>query len=336
MRFIRTDRRQCHYPGDGPCEPTLFVGRASEKASNTQMNRRAFVNPGSSSWWLLSLAPVLYFDRVRVSKEDLDSVIQQADNSAYHHSVAQVLGRLLAETGHELIVSDHGLPPRGRDPAIEARARVLTTEMIEAAESWSPTRPTLVRPGELKIAMTAAYRRWLEYNRAKARLLPSQDPLRTEIVGHQIPVSTQNLDCVSRTHARLLPELLGRNTSLRVVLENLVRNAILLTTMADGPDERAYDTLAAEFLPTVNLVERLRLFGSGRPRLAESARSDLLFRVHNINLARIASTASGRFESPEPRCWALFESASGSRFCGGGWQNSTRLLRPSNRSPRSG
>lgn len=54
-------------------------------------DRLAVINPGSSTWWLLTLTPIIYFDRIRVAAGDLESIHKQESCSYYNFSVSKVL-----------------------------------------------------------------------------------------------------------------------------------------------------------------------------------------------------------------------------------------------------
>ncbi len=121
------------------------------------MHREAVIAPGSSSWWLLTLSPIIYLDRIRVSAQDLYEVRQQEDMSIYHASVASVLTALEAHADEELLIEDTELPGTGDAPAITQKARRLADTLVDHAASWNSWRPTPVRPGELRRLMVNVY-----------------------------------------------------------------------------------------------------------------------------------------------------------------------------------
>lgn len=261
--------------------------------------RKAVVNPGSSSWWLLSLAPVLYFEKVRVSSADLESIHTQDGRSAYHMVVARTLSVLQRETGQDIIVPDHTLPARGKDRNILKEARELAAAMVAAADAWTPRKPSGVRPVELKRSLTTAYREWIRYNRNKVALLPGSDPLRDDLLGSQIPRSIAVLSTIVGTRATGIPDLVSSDPALRTVFENIVRNALLLISIADRGEERAFDVLAPEFIPTIELVERMRLLGAVPATSDMEVPFDVLVRLHNVRVASAARNATNLIHKPD-------------------------------------
>jgi hypothetical protein len=260
--------------------------------------RQAVINPGSSSWWLLSLTPFLYFEKVRASSADLQSVLEQEGKSAYHDAAAQVLAALQRHTGKDILSSDSSLPSRGRSREILDQARQTSKELVLHAARWSPSTPTLARPSELKTVMVNAYREWIRYNRKKAALLPHGDPLREELATKQIPRWSSILQRLTATTPRCIPELLENDQDLFQVLADVVRNAILLTSIAEKRHEKTFDSLAREFLPAVELVERIRIFGNAA--LSDGpARFDLLVRLHELRVQNIARNTTNLIQKPD-------------------------------------
>jgi hypothetical protein len=271
------------------------------------MPREAIIVPGSSSWWLLTLTPVIYFDRVRVPAADIADVRRQESDSFYHWSVSKVL-QALEKYGEEeeVLLLDPGIPGGGRGPVITREARRLANALLLQAANYNPWKPTVVRPSELKTVMTHAYREWIIYNKNKANALPPRDPLRKELAQKQIPRWQEVLARLRTSPSRQMPELLQKDPELNTVFTDVVRNAYLLTTTGGSAGQRAYDALAQEFLPAVKLLERYRVFCELPDRLPELLRLDLLVQVYDLRMERAARAASGRPVDPHSLTVAAF------------------------------
>jgi hypothetical protein len=262
--------------------------------------RCAVINPGSSSWWLLTLTPVIYFDRLRVSASDLTSIHEQEGKSYYNLTTHRILTALENYAEDEFIIKDDNLPVRGRAPQIEKKVKKITDALLQYASQWSPKYPTLVRPSELKRIMTAAYKEWLAYNKSKASVTPQSDPFKRELLEQQIPRSQQSLKCLQSTPVREIVNLLMENQDFYIVFSNIIRNAYLICKIPDiNSRERLYDVLVQEFLPAVPVVQRYLVFEELPEKTAEVIGYDTLIQVYDLRMHRTSASVSGVPGSPD-------------------------------------
>lgn len=142
------------------------------------MTRQAVVVPGSSSWWLLTLSPLLYFDKVRISSHDLSEIETQREKSSYNFRCARILELIKTHAEESLFVVDSQLPRHGRSGVVTDTARRMAFDLVQQAEAWRPSQPTIVRPSEIKNVLTRAYAEWIRYNKRKTRTLRAEEGLR--------------------------------------------------------------------------------------------------------------------------------------------------------------
>lgn len=243
------------------------------------------------------MTPILYYDRIRIGKADIDGIVDQSENSTFHDFVATAYQTLRTELGNDVLIIDRGMPVKGRSESLSTEVKSTSNIIIEAAGAWSPSSRTLVRPGEVKGVLIMAYREWIRYNRRKVSLLPENDPLRAELLEKQIPRWSGVLRDVKATKAAEISETLLKSKDLRQVFDDIIRNALLLST-TPKPDERVFDSLVEEFLPALELVERVRLWQAIQDHENESMRYDLILKLHQIRLSKLASLASNRPDQP--------------------------------------
>ncbi len=264
------------------------------------LERCAVINPGSSSWWLLTLTPILYYDRVRVSTADLESIHEQEGKSYYNLTVSRILTALERYAEEEVVIRDNRLPARGRSIRIQEDAKSIADRLLQYAAEWSPKSLALVRPSELKRVMMSAYSEWIAYNKSKASVMPETDPLKKELLERQIPRSQQSLRRIQTTAVNKIVDLLNQDVDLYTVFVNIIRNAYLICTIPNfHKRERLYDVLVEEFLPAVRLVQRYLVFVELPERINEIIGFDTLIRMYDFRMKRISATASGTHSSPE-------------------------------------
>lgn len=263
------------------------------------MARQAIIVPGSSSWWLLTLSPVIYFDKVRAPADDMAIVEEEEDKSFYHWSAARVLKALEKHADEEVLVRDSHISGGGRTSDVTSQATKIADALIEAADNYNPWKPTIVKPSELKTVMTHAYREWILYNKKKTLILSKKDPLCQELMEKQLPCWQSVLRMLKSTHARRIPELLKEDDQLNTVYRDIIRNAYLDVTTGGDPGERAYDVLAVEFLPAIKLVERHQVFHELPDKLPEIVRFDTLLHLYDFQMRAVSQTATGHLPEPE-------------------------------------
>ena len=263
------------------------------------MVREAIINPGSSSWWLLTLTPIIYFDQVRISDKDLVSVYEQKGRSTYNLAVSRVLQALERYADERILIVDPNLPARGRTLSVKRESKRIADKLLELADGWRPRELTIVRPSEIKNVMINAYREWIFYNRKKSQSLPDSDRLRKKLIAIEIPRWRGVLSRLKSTPARDIPDLLRKDPDLYIVYSDIIRNAYLLTSITSSYKQRAYDVLANEFLPAVSLIERYRIFHELSEKLPEFLRYDILVRLYDLRMERAALAASGSLPKPE-------------------------------------
>jgi hypothetical protein len=262
--------------------------------------RYAVINPGSSSWWLLTLTPVIYYDRLRVCASDLTSIHEQEGKSYYNSTTHRILTALENYADEDFIIKDERLPTRGRAPRIERDVKKIADALLHHASKWSPRSPTLVRPSELKRIMTAAYKEWLAYNRGKASVTPQSDPFKRELLERQIPRSQQSLRRLQSTPVREIAGLLTEDRDLYTVFSNIVRNAYLICTIPDiNARERLYDVLVNEFLAAVPLVQRYFVSVELPEKTPEVIGFDTLIQVYDLRMERTSAAVRGVPGSPD-------------------------------------
>lgn len=261
------------------------------------MTREAVVNPGSSKSWLLSLTPLLYFDRIHVSELDLRQVAESEEISAYNYLIARILQSLQSETGPEILVPHKSIIQNHRRPTIASEAEKVSDDIINTAATWTRAQPTLVRPGELKALLWNAYGEWVRYNKHKVRYSPPDDPLATELAKKQIPRWVSTRTRIRSTPARKIPDLLVTDRELRRIFTEVVRSSVQIVRLFDSNGRRVIDTLMPEFLPTVEIIERLQRFG-GNSGQGEPARFDHLVNLHQLRMAGLASRTSEEIVRP--------------------------------------
>jgi len=255
------------------------------------MNRTVTIVPGSSSWWLVTLSPLLFYDTIRVCSADLDAVLQEGSQSSFHDRVAMTLDALLNSEEHSIIVQDKQLPAFGRSPELYDEAKRLAAEIISYSGEYTPSRPTLISPAHLKKSMRVAYTTWIEYNMQKFNSLHKTESFANVLRTSQIPQSQNNLRRIIHTPPNRFPDLLEKDLSLRKVFEELVRNAILITSLAKDPHSRAYDTLIEEFVPTIELVERVKVFCELPDYQQESQDFTLLSKFYDFRIKKVTRTS---------------------------------------------
>lgn len=256
--------------------------------------RQAVIVPGSSKWWLLTLSPIIYFDRVRVSADDLVEIHNQSGQSAYHEAVSGVLRAIEKHADEEIFVVDESLPQKGESPHIASEVTRLSNALLDMADAYSSWHPTVVRPGEIKQVLIHACREWRRYNRQKAYSLPRTDPLRIELLERQIPASLDREATYRSVPAARFPEFLRKNPRFLLIFQNIIRNAWLLSSISGSQHERVYDVLAREFLPAVSLTERYRVFVELPEAQPDIHNLETLVSFYNFRMRRLAEASSGK------------------------------------------
>jgi len=263
-------------------------------------DRLAVINPGSSTWWLLTLTPIIYFDQIRVAAGDLESIHEQEGRSYYNFSVSKVLRALERYAEEEIVMADDSLPTAGKDQQIISKAEDIAKALIGQAAAWSQGSPTIASPSELKNVMINAYTEWISYNQEKAKLSPNKDPLKLELLEKQIPRWKSIREKIKATKGEDILELLSENSELYIVFKDIIRNAHLITTASNlSKNERIYDVLAEEFLPAVSLVQRYQVFLELPEKVNEIISFDTLLNIYDLRMQRTAAAVSGVPESPK-------------------------------------
>jgi len=97
----------------------------------------AVINSGYSSWWLLTLSPLIYYDRLRVYSPDLTSIHEQEGKSYFNSTTNCVLRALERYVDEEIIIRDDRMPPRGRGHRIEQDSKAIADALLHHASEWS-------------------------------------------------------------------------------------------------------------------------------------------------------------------------------------------------------
>lgn len=251
----------------------------------------AIINPGSISWWFLSLSPLLFYDRIEIDPNEIEDVLNQGDRSSFHERTARMLELILNNPEEEILYRNNQLPPRGQSMKLNQRAQTITDRLIHEASDYSLSHSSLVKASELKKALRVAYRCWIRYNRVKLSILQKDEPLYNILKKDQIPQSLVSLQKIEETHAKRIPELLDRDNQLRIVLQELVRNALLIMDLGKDSSTRVYDGLVDQFLPTIELVERLRVFHELPEKTSQILNFSLLTELYSVRLSKIRSNS---------------------------------------------
>jgi len=269
--------------------------------------RTLIINPGSTSWWLLSLSPVLFYDRIEIDPKEIKDVLDQGGRSSYDERAARMLELILRNPEEKILYENNKLPPRGQTKALNQQSQRIASLIIQEAAQYSPKNPSLAKPGELKKALRDAYRYWIRFNRLKAGILQKGESLHDLLIKDQIPQSLESLQKIEKTHARKIPGLLEEDKQLSTVLQELVRNALLITDLGKESIKRVYDGLIDEFLPTIELVERVRVFRDLPEKTREALNINLLTELYNFRLRKIKSRSKERLDLTEAFYRALKE-----------------------------
>jgi len=176
-----------------------------------------------------------------------------------------------------------------------------------ATNHYSLGHSSLIKAGELKKALKTAYQHWIRYNRLKASILQKDEPLHNLLTKEQIPKSLENIQKIEKTNANGIPNLLKKNNQLRTVLQELVRNSLLIMDLAKDSTKRVYDGLIDEFLPTIELVERVRVFQDLPEATPEALNFSLLTELYIFRLRKIQSSSAERLNVTEAFKRALKE-----------------------------
>jgi hypothetical protein len=269
--------------------------------------RIAIINPGSARWWLLSLSPVLFYDRIEIDPKGIEDVLNQGDLSSFHERAARTLELILKNSDEKILYENNQLPQRGKTEELKEKSEEITDRLISEASNYSlEDHPTLIKPDELKEALKTAYQQWISYNQLKASILQKNEPL-SNLLGKKIQQSEATLKKINETPANRIPELLDKDNQLKTVLRELVRNALLIMDLAKDSTKRVYDSLVDEFLPTIELVERVRIFRELPEATHEELNFILLTQLYNFSLSKIKSSSIERPDVIEAFMRALKE-----------------------------
>jgi hypothetical protein len=269
--------------------------------------RTVIINPGSARWWLLSLSTVLYYDRIEIDPKGIEDVLNQSDLSSFHERAARMLELILNNPDEKILHKNNQLPTRGRTRELTEKSQEITHRLIREASNYSLRHPSLIKPGELKKALKTAYRQWIRYNRLKASILRKDEPLYNLLIREKIPQSLATLQKIDETHANRIPELLDKDNQLKTVLQELVRNALLIMDLAKDSTKRVYDSLVDEFLPIIELVERVRISRELREATPEVLNFSPLAELYSFRLSKIKSSSIERLNVIEAFKRALKE-----------------------------
>ncbi len=253
------------------------------------VQRNVIVNPGSASWWLLSLSPLLYYDQIEIDPNAIKDILDQGNRSSFHERTACMLNLILNNPNEKILYVNNSLPPRGQTKELKQESQKIANWLIREANNCSLRYPSLIKDSELKKALRTAYRYWIRYNNMKVSILQKDEPLQVLLIKEQIPQSLASLKKIEKTDAKKIPELLESDNQLRIVLQELIRNALLIMDLGKNSTKRVYDGLVDEFLPTIELVERVRIFHELPKATSKMFNFSLLTELYRFELNKIKS-----------------------------------------------
>lgn len=261
--------------------------------------RTVIINPGSTSWWLQSLSPVLYYDRIDIDPKGIEDILKHGDRSSYHERAARMIELILNNSDEEILRKNNHLPARGQTRQLKQKSQEITDRLIREANNYSMRQLSLIKPGELKKALRTAYRHWIRHNRLKIGVLQKDEPLHDLLIKVQVPQSLASLEKIEETHVGRIPQLLEKDNQLKRVLRELVRNALLIMDLGKDSTKRVYDGLFDEFLPTIELVERIRVFRDLPHTTPEPLNFSLLMELYSFRLSKVRASSMERINVTE-------------------------------------
>ncbi len=245
------------------------------------------------------MLPLLYYDQILIDSHEIDDILDHGDRSSFHEKTAHMLDLLLRNPTEQILYKKNKIPPRGQGIEIETKANNITQLLINETAGYSSHQPTLIKPVELKLALVIAYKEWIRYNRQKSYLLTDNEPLGILLKKDQIPKSITNLLKIRQTPTNDIINLLEKDIQLKKVLKELVRNALLIMDLEKDTTIRVYDYLIEEFLPTIELIERIRVFRDMPDASHKILNFSLLTEFYNFKLNKIKTKPRIRLNAAE-------------------------------------